>query len=264
MAGADATLTKTEEEMLRLALPASCTMVWLPGEYQKYRTVKMEFTSEDGKVTRFFGTRYRLPMTTVDAVLFWVPANKDPVRVAMVKRNKRDEPFFGCWALPGGFRNYGDSLAATFKQEMFEELGLTKVHVGLGPQPKTAGEVRLRPCTFLGGANDPRGERTSAVYAGAVLGIAPPRLVPIDTAEVAGAAYLDVAEVLQSDNIAFDHKAAIVVALSTELFPRIGAKPVLSVFDKVDRPKLLAELRSMPDTADAQYVVSCAMENILV
>jgi len=56
---------------------------------------------------------------TVDGVLLrWIEGN---LHVVLIQR--RDEPFKGCWALPGGFVDVHETLEESLLRELKEELG---------------------------------------------------------------------------------------------------------------------------------------------
>jgi 8-oxo-dGTP diphosphatase len=63
---------------------------------------------------------YPRPAVTVDVVL--VTRETSP-RVLLIQRKK--EPFAGCWALPGGFVDEGETLLAAAQRELLEETSLT-------------------------------------------------------------------------------------------------------------------------------------------
>jgi len=86
---------------------------------------------------------YKSPKLTVDGVVV-----KDK-KILLIKR--KNQPFKGKWALPGGFVEYGEKTEDAVVREVFEETGLkTKViHlVGVYSDP----------------GRDPRGHIVSVVY----------------------------------------------------------------------------------------------------
>src|SRR5205807_10633523 len=66
---------------------------------------------------------YPRPSLTVDVVL--VTRESEP-RVLLIRR--KHDPFAGAWALPGGFADENESLAAAARRELQEETG---VHGGV-------------------------------------------------------------------------------------------------------------------------------------
>lgn len=84
------------------------------------------------------------PALTVDCVVF------DPQgRVLLIRRGR--EPFKGCYALPGGFVDVGETIEEGCRRELREETGLTVgdlMLVGLYSDP----------------SRDPRGHTASAVF----------------------------------------------------------------------------------------------------
>ena len=83
------------------------------------------------------------PRLTVDGVLIQNGA------VLLVKR--RFPPFEGCWALPGGFVEFGETCEAAVVREVSEETGL---QVG----------VDSLVGVYSDPARDPRGHTVSVVY----------------------------------------------------------------------------------------------------
>jgi 8-oxo-dGTP diphosphatase len=62
---------------------------------------------------------YARPAVTVDIIV--VTREKRP-RVLLIRR--KHEPFAGCWALPGGFVDEGETVVQAARRELHEETGL--------------------------------------------------------------------------------------------------------------------------------------------
>ena len=86
---------------------------------------------------------YKSPKLTVDGLVL-----KDK-KILLIKR--KNYPFKGKWALPGGFVEYGEKTEDAAVREVFEETGLkTKIKeiIGVYSDPKI----------------DPRGHTVSVIY----------------------------------------------------------------------------------------------------
>lgn len=86
---------------------------------------------------------YKSPKLTTDGAIL-----KDN-KILLIKR--RNEPFKGKWALPGGFVEYGEKVEDAVIREVFEETGLKttiKVLIGIYSDPN----------------RDPRGHTITIVY----------------------------------------------------------------------------------------------------
>jgi 8-oxo-dGTP diphosphatase len=64
--------------------------------------------------------RYPRPALTVDCVVLGL--DDDDLNVLLIQR--RLPPFAGCWALPGGFVELGETLEQAARRELAEETGL--------------------------------------------------------------------------------------------------------------------------------------------
>ena len=67
-----------------------------------------------------FCYKYPHPSVTTDCVIFGFDGTK--LMVLLVQR--RNEPFCGCWAFPGGFLNMDESAEEGALRELQEETGL--------------------------------------------------------------------------------------------------------------------------------------------
>lgn len=95
-----------------------------------------------------FTYAYPRPSVTVDVAVF-APDERDRLRVLLIRRGK--DPFAGSWALPGGFVDADEDLAAAAARELVEETGLD---ARLGPQLGAYGTP----------GRDPRGHTVSVVF----------------------------------------------------------------------------------------------------
>ncbi|KAL6770660.1 hypothetical protein ACKKBF_B32115 [Auxenochlorella protothecoides x Auxenochlorella symbiontica] len=128
--------------------------------------------------------QYPRPGLTVDAVM--VTGEERP-QVLLIRR--KNDPFAGSWALPGGFVDEGEDLGAAAARELKEETGLSAREAGL-TQVGAFGEP----------GRDPRGWCVSVAYA--ALLPAQAEVMGADDAEEAQ--WWPVAEV--PGRLAFDHK----------------------------------------------------------
>lgn len=70
-------------------------------------------------------TEYEQPAVTVDLVIFTV--NHDTLKAMLVKRV--EEPFAGCWSLPGGFLMSGESLEEAALRVLREKAKVENVYL---------------------------------------------------------------------------------------------------------------------------------------
>lgn len=96
-----------------------------------------------------FAYRYARPMLTADAVVLAQLNGK--LMVLLIKR--KNPPYQGCWALPGGYVNHNEQALDAAKRELAEETNLTR--------------VKLKPIGFFDTpGRDPRGWTVSVVHLG--------------------------------------------------------------------------------------------------
>lgn len=131
---------------------------------------------------------YPRPMVTVDAVVF---SGQDRDRqVALIRR--KNNPFAGSWALPGGFLDMEETLDAAAARELEEETGL-------------AGILLTQFYTFGDPGRDPRGRSISVAFYGFI-----PLPTPLRAADdAAEAAWFPVSDL---PPVAFDHDKIIFIA----------------------------------------------------
>jgi 8-oxo-dGTP diphosphatase len=127
--------------------------------------------------------RHRNPIPTVDVIV------EQNSRILMIRR--KNDPYKGCLALPGGFVDEGERIEDAARREANEETSLN-IHLvdilGVYSDPK----------------RDPRGHLISTAFVG---------IVPTDNLSVEASAQDDASEVewikleaINNSNIAFDHK----------------------------------------------------------
>ena len=125
---------------------------------------------------------YPRPCVTVDVVIVTREARP---RVLLIRR--KNAPFAGAWALPGGFIEMDETLEASARRELAEETGV-----------RTGKLVQL--ATFCDPGRDPRGRTISVVY---LARVHPKQLKPraADDAAEVGWFALD-----RPPALAFDHR----------------------------------------------------------
>lgn len=94
------------------------------------------------------------PGLTVDLVVLYTPKDTDrPEKILLIRRG--NDPYKGCWALPGGYVEEGETIEAAARRELMEETNLSNVEL---TQMKTYGDP----------GRDPRGWTATVVFLGHV------------------------------------------------------------------------------------------------
>jgi len=120
----------------------------------------------------------KTPALTTDCVIF-----DNEGRVLLIKR--KNEPFKGSYALPGGFVDIGETVEAACRREVDEEVGVEVSElslVGVYSDPK----------------RDPRGHTVSVAY----LALLPRAVAPRGGSDAEGAEWIDD---WRRHALAFDH-----------------------------------------------------------
>jgi 8-oxo-dGTP diphosphatase len=142
------------------------------------------------------------PKLTVDAVVFHAPSQS----VLLIKR--KDKPFKGKWALPGGFVRRGETLEDTLRRIIKEEIGL-EMNVPYDAIVDTYDDPQ----------RDPRGHNVSIAFL-FIIGdwfwdeenSPKPKITPI--IDFAWKHFNDITIRMKDGEIAFDHKLIVMDAVN--------------------------------------------------
>lgn len=145
-----------------------------------------------------FTYKYARPALTVDCIVFGVDLSKEDLNVLVIKR--KNDPYKGFWALPGGFVNVGESTEDAAMRELEEE---TSAKVSYLEQLHT----------FSRPTRDPREHVVSVAYFALVL------QYDVKGADDALEAKWVSIKDLQAQTMAFDHNEILNVAIN-----RLAAK----------------------------------------
>ena len=175
--------------------------------------------------------RYPRPSVTVDAVVFGVTPQDNQLRVLLVKR--KNPPFEGFWALPGGFVNVSDEGD---QGEPLEDAVLRE----LKEETNVAVEYIEQLGTFGAPGRDPRGRVISVAYFGLVRTT---DHLPIGGDDAAEAAWFT--DPFDPEDLAFDHDE-IIHAAKTRLQGKIRYAPI--GFNLLPAQFTLPEMRNLYET----------------
>ena len=102
----------------------------------------MNTTSPSNNPEEYDASAFERPSVTADIALFTV--REKALQVLLIRR--KEWPFAGQWALPGGFVRPGESLEDAARRELSEETGVRKV---LLEQLRVFSEPRRDPRTWV-------------------------------------------------------------------------------------------------------------------
>lgn len=161
---------------------------------------------------------YPRPALTVDCVVL------DGSRVLLIKR--RDEPFKGMWALPGGYVNEGESAEEAAQRELEEETGLRLVVNDV--YHRAASLVQVRAFTTPG--RDPRGWVVSVAFVASLDDYEGPIIIKAGD-DAAAAEWVEMTgDLFEPGRLAFDHVEILRSALEQDAAPVLvmNAAPALT------------------------------------
>ena len=111
--------------------------------------------TEEEFLANYNQDKYPKPSLTADIIVFRRNEGNKDSDLLLIKR--KGHPFIGCWALPGGFAERGETIENTAARELEEETGVAGIEmelVGIYSKP----------------GRDPRGWTVSAAYMAVVDG----------------------------------------------------------------------------------------------
>lgn len=163
------------------------------------------------------------PALTVDCVIFGLDEGSK-LKVLLIQRG--NEPYLGCWALPGGFVDMEENLQQSALRELEEETGVKNVFV---EQLYTFGEP----------GRDPRGRTVSVTYY-ALVNLSEHPVHPASDAQQAKWFEIDDLPLL-----AFDHAAILQVAVN-RLRAKVRYQPI--GFELLPEQFTLSQLQKLYET----------------
>lgn len=145
-----------------------------------------------GLLSRAFVYEFPKADNTVDACVFGL--EDDKLKILLIERGRAHEPFYGCWALPGGFINIGETLDTSVVRELQEETGVKLSYVE-------------QLSTFGNPERDPRGRVISTAWLGFVR---PGHVQVVADDDAKAARWFSVDDLPE---VAFDHAEIIQLAI---------------------------------------------------
>ena len=173
-----------------------------------------------------FCYRHPHPAVTTDIVLFTLRAEK--LQLLLIRR--RNPPFQGGWALPGGFLDLNEDLNDCAKRELEEETGIKNIYLE-------------QLYTFGQHDRDPR-ERVISVAYYALIASAQLTLKPASDATEAAWFFLD-----ELPDLAFDHRQ-IVEKAHERLVAKLDYSTI--AFQFMPKQFTLSELQNVYETIRAE------------
>lgn len=153
---------------------------------------------------------YFRPFLTVDGVVFSMIENELNVLLikrAAVDREKNKRPFYGYWALPGGFMKSEETTSAALSRELIEEAGLDLTKKNITPYQLNVYSNPYRDRYNFDDKKYPG--KNSQVISNAFLTILPRSYNPISGTDASDAKFFRVKDVLnkkiEKKVLAFDH-----------------------------------------------------------
>lgn len=83
--------------------------------------------TEEEFLAQYKPSDYERPSVTVDMLILAMSKSLDRLKVLLIQR--KNHPFIGQWALPGGFIEHCESADDAAKRELYEETGLLDVYL---------------------------------------------------------------------------------------------------------------------------------------
>lgn len=163
------------------------------------------------------------PSLTVDCVIFGLDESSK-LKVLLIQRGQ--EPYQGCWALPGGFVDMDENLERSALRELEEETGVKNVFV---EQLYTFGEPN----------RDPRGRTVSVSYY-ALVNLAEHPVKASSDAQLAQWFAID-----SLPSLAFDHDMILQVAIN-RLRAKVRYQPI--GFELLPEQFTLSQLQKLYET----------------